>query len=604
MRNLKHIKLFEAFDARTLNATLNHIKANADKTNFLNALKKICNKFDVPESKLTDDLFTYLPFNRALRFNNVVIEDEPCNAVGEFIAGERCDKGKVRRPWGRGFRVVDCGTCKGTGIKPKKSNLSMIKFWFDSEGKFIATTAVDGVYRETSAANTTAFSPNVDDYDVVRRVPKAQIKNVLDTGDIISLDFLERRWNGETYNIETNIVAYVYKENRYGNEVKYFAIQNIRGRYPTPWNSDWRSIGRQSWTLIPSRVNNINLLKPKANVGGLDPYGYNTSFELDNFRVRPVQINSTVKDANFAIILDFNKLMNFAPERKKSEIISDRTEMKSGALALMSDEDIKKTNIKRYFDKIAQGFQLKGELDDISKFNRMAARLLGRNATYFLNQSASDTISSGLGNIATQIFKVIKKVKTAEREDVKLIEQGLTPTAIETLKNSYDFKSDIEYINEKYKSILDWSIKTNEHTNKLLKSFRTKIEDESSEEWKVKELKVLDNLDRLSLEISRYISSISVETLSDVEFLQQEINSIRQMFRSERTGLGSLSNFFDRLRPGSYYNNTTYLYSSFTDKRNYFGNINNGITVMINVIRRKQGQLAEAETNEAFKNIR
>ena len=114
----------------------------------------------------------------------------------------------------------------------------------------------------------------------------------------------------------------------------------------------------------------------------------------------------------------------------------------------------------------------------------------------------------------------------------------------------------------------------------------------------------MNNLDRLSLEISRYISSISVETLSDVEFLQQEINSIRQMFRSERTGLGNLSNFFDRLRPGSYYNNTTYLYSSFTDKRNYFGNINNGITVMINVIKRKQGQLAEAETNETFKNIR
>jgi len=357
----------------------------------------------------------------------------------------------------------------------------------------------------------------------------------------------------------------------------------------------WWGIGNNFWTLIPFRVNNINLLKPKANVGGLDPYGYNTSFDLDNFRIKPVQINASVKDANFAIVLDFNKLMNFAPEKKKSEIISDRTEMKSGALAFMKDEDVKRANIKRYFDKIAQGFQLKGELDDISKFNRMAARLLGRNATYFLNHSASDTISSGLGNIATQIFKVIKKVKTAEREDAKLIEEGLAPTAIEALKNNYDFKSDVEYINEKYKSILDWSIKTNEHTNKLLKSFRTKIEDESSEDWKEKELKVLNNLDRLSLEISRYISSISVETLSDVEFLQQEINSIRQMFRSERTGLGSLSNFFDRLRPGSYYNNTTYLYSSFTDKRNYFGNINNGITVMINVIKRKQGQLAEAE---------
>lgn len=602
MRNLKHIKLFEAFDARTLNATLNHIKTKADKTNFLNALKKICNKFDIPESKLGDDLFTYLPFNRALRFNNVVIEDEPCNAVGEFIAGERCDNGKVRRPWGRGFRAVDCGTCKGTGIKPKKSNLSMIKFWFDSEGKFIATTAVDGVYRETSAANTTAFSRNINDYEVVRRIPKSRI-NELETGDIIALDLVNNTgWRNELY---PQVVSYVMKASTWAG-TKVFALQNTShyyNNYPMQ-TTGWNQIANRYWQMSQSRVNNINLLKPKANVGGLDPYGYNTSFELDNFRIKPFQINASVKDANFAIILDFNKLMNFAPEKKKSEIISDRTELKSGAVAFMKDEDIKRANIKRYFDKIAQGFQLKGELDDISKFNRMAARLVGRNATYFLNQSAGDTINGGLGNIATQIFKVIRKIKNAEREDSKLIEQGLTPTAIESLKTNYDFKNDVEYINDKYKDTLDWSIKTNEHTNKLIKGLRKKIDDESSEDWKERDLKVLTNLDRLSLEIARYISSITVETLTDVEFLQQEINSIRQMFRSERTGLGSLSNFFDRLRPGSYFNNTTYLYSSFTDKRNYFGNINNGITVMINVIKRKQGQLAEAETNEAFKNIR
>lgn len=601
MRNLKHIKLFEAFDARTLNATLNHLKLKTDKTSFLNNLKKICAKFDIPESKLSDDLFTYLPFNRALRFNNVVVEDQPCDAVGEFMTGERCDKGKVRRPWGRGFRVVDCGTCKGTGIKPKKSNLSMIKFWFDSDGNFITTTAVDGIYRETSTANTSSFSQNINDYEVVRRIPKSRI-NELNTGDIIALDLVDNGWRQNVY---PQVVSYVMKASTWSG-TKVFALQNTSSyynNYPRETNG-WNQIANRFWQMSQSRVNNINLLKPKANVGGLDPYGYNTSFDLDNFRIRPVQINSSVKDANFAIILDFNKLMNFAPEKKKSEIISDRTELKSGAVAFMKDEDIKGANIKRYFDKIAQGFQLKGELDDISKFNRMAARLLSRNATYFLNQSASDTISSGLGNIATQIFKVIRRIKNAEREDAKLLDQGLTPNAIESLKTNYDFKSDIQYINDKYKDILDWSIKTNEHTNKLLKSFRKKIEDESSEEWKEKEFKVLNNIDRLSLEIGRYISSITVETLADVEFLQQEINSIRQMFRSERTGLGSLSNFFDRLRPGSYYNNTTYLYSSFTDKRNYFGNINNGITVMINVIRRKQGQLAEVETNEAFKNIR
>ena len=601
MRNLKYIKLFEAFDARTLNATLHHIKTKADKSSFLNNLKKICAKFDIPESKLSDDLFTYLPFNRALRFNNVIADDQPCDVVGEFIEGERCDNGKVKRPWGRGFRLVDCSTCKGTGIKPKRSDLSMIKFWFDADGKFITTTAVDGVYRETSAANTAAFSSDINDYEVVRRIPKSRI-NDLNTGDLIAVDLVNNGW-GNTY---TQVVSYVMKAVTWAG-TKVFALQNTASyynNYPRDTNG-WNQISNRYWQMSQSRVNNINLLKPKANVGGLDPYGYNTSFDLDNFRIKPVQINASVNGAHFAIILDFNKLMNFAPEKKKSEIISDRTELRSGAVAFMKDEDIKRANIKRYFDKIAQGFQLKGELEDISKFNRMAARLLNRNASYFLNGSASDTISSGLGNIANHIFKVIKKIKTAEREDVKLVEQGLIPSAIEALKNNYDFKGDIQYINDKYKAILDWSIKSSEHTNKLLKGLKNKIENESSEDWKEKDLKVLTNIDKLSVEIGRYMSSITVETLSDVEFLQQEINSIRQMFKSERTGLSSLNNyFFDRMRPGSYYNSTDHLYSSLTDKRNYYGNINNGITVIINVIRRKQGQLAETETNEAFKNIR
>ena len=596
MKNLKYIKLFEAFDANTLNATLKHIKGSDDKKNFLSSLKIICQKFDIPESKLTDDLFTYLPFNKALRFNNVISDDQPCDAVGEFVHGERCDKGKVRRPWGRGFRVVDCGTCKGTGIKPKRSDLSLLKFWFNAEGKYIATTAVDGIYRASTNTAATTFSPNLVDYDVVKRIPKSRI-NELETGDIIALDLVNNTgWRNELY---PQVVSYVMKASTWSG-TKVFALQNTASyynNYPRE-TTGWNQIAGRFWQMGQSRVNNISLLKPRTNAGGLDPYGYNTSFDLGNFRIRPVQINSSVKDANFSIILDFNKLMNFSPERKKSEIISNRGEMKLGATALLSSDEIKKANIKRYFDKIAQAFKLKGELDDISKFNRMAARLLGRNAVYFLNQSSSDTISSGLTNIANNIFKVIKKIKSAEREDAKSLEEGITPTALEALKNNGDFKYDVNLINEIYKSTLDWSIKTSEHTNKILKGLRKKIEDESPEEWKEQELKVLSNLDRLSLEISRYISSISVETLADVEFLQQEINSLRNMFRSERTGLSNLSTFFDRMRPTSYYNDASYLYRALVDKRNYFGNINNGITILINIIKRKQGQLAVADTEE------
>ena len=96
----------------------------------------------------------------------------------------------------------------------------------------------------------------------------------------------------------------------------------------------------------------------------------------------------------------------------------------------------------------------------------------------------------------------------------------------------------------------------------------------------------------------KYIASIKVETLDDVEFLIQEIYSIRTLLRSERTSLSTLSNFLDRTRLGSYYSEVRYLYESLTSKRNYYGNVNNGIIVMINVIKRKQGQLAEVADND------
>ena len=591
MKNLKYIKLFEAFDARTLNVTLKHIKGKDDKKNFLGNLKTICDKFDIPESKLNDDLFTYLPFNKALKFNNVVSDDQPCDAVGEFVHGERCDNGKVRRPWGRGFRVVDCGTCKGTGIKPKRSDLSLLKFWFNAEGEYIATTAVDGIYRASTNTAATTFSSNIEDYDVVKRIPKTQIKNQLETGDIIALDLVDVHWNGTTYNAETQIVAYVYKEERYANEIKVFAIQNRRGRYPRPWNNDWRTIGNESWTLTPSKCNNITLLKAKANAGGQDPYGYNTLFDMSNFRVRPVQVTSTLKDANFAIILDFSKLDKLAVV-KKTEVKSGRKESREGATALISNDDIKKANIKRYFDKIANNFKLTGELQDVSKFTNMATRVLGgRYCMYFLNSSASSNETDSLSTIAGYIFKMIKKIKTAEKADIRSVEDGLVGTAVEDLKSDSDFIDIVTVINDKYKSLLDNSIKKVDSTTRFLKQLKDKIKTDTNEEWVEKDLRILSNIDNLSTEITKYISSIKVDTLEDVEFLIQEIYSIKSLLRSDRMSVSNLNSFFDRMRPGSYYNEVRYLYPALTDRRTYYGNINNGMQSIITIIRKKLAML-------------
>ena len=586
MKKLKYIKLFEAFDSNTLNATLKYIKTKEDKKIFLSNLKKLCDKFDIPESKLSDDLFTYLPFNKALKFNNIVSDDQPCDAVGEFIEGEKCDNGKVKRPWGRGFRLVDCSSCNGTGIKSKKSKLSLIKFWFDVNGSYIATTAVDGVYRPSTNSTNTTFSTNISDYEVVKRIPKAQIKNQLQTGDIISLDLTETSWNGQ-YTVETQIVAYVYKETRH-NETKLYAIQNLRGRYPTAWSDDWRSIGSQSWNLTPTKCDNINLLKPKDNITGQDPYGYNTLIDTNMLSIRPVQVNSTLKNANFAIILDFSKLEKL--EFSKKELKSTRAELKTGATALISDVDVKKTNIKRYFDKISASFKLVGELDDISKFNRMVVKAFGRNSTYLLNSGYSYETDS-LSNIANSLFKMIKAIKTAEKSDLISEQEGLVGTAVNDLKSNSNFLDIIIGINHTYTDILNNSVKKNEFVNDKIKLIKSKLKtNDPNIDFNEEDLKVLSNIDNLSMEINRYLSSIKVENLDDVEFLIQEIFFIKSLLKSNRMNLTSLNTFFDRMRPGSYYSESISI-RNITDalfsKRDSYTSINNGIQSIISIIRKK-----------------
>jgi hypothetical protein len=332
-------------------------------------------------------------------------------------------------------------------------------------------------------------------------------------------------------------------------------------------------------------------LKAKANAGGQDPYGYNTLFDMSNFRVRPVQVTSTLKDANFAIILDFAKLDKLAVV-KKTEVKSGRTESRAGATALISNDDIKKANIKRYFDKIATSFKLTGELQDVSKFTSMAVRVLGgRYSMYFLNSSASSNETDSLSTIAGYIFKMIKKIKTAEKADIRSAEDGLVGTAVEDLKTDRDFIDIVTIINDKYKSLLDNSIKKVDSTTRFLKQLKDKVKTDNNEEWVEKDLRILSNIDNLSTEINKYISSIKVDTLEDVEFLIQEIYSIKSLLRSDRMSVSNLNSFFDRMRPGSYYNEVRYLYPALTDRRTYYGNINNGIQSIITIIRKKLAML-------------
>ena len=102
MKQLKHIKLFEAFESVKLGKTLSFINSSA-KSTFIDSLKRIAKNYDFPISKFNDDMFQYLPFKSALRKNvdpPKPTEREVCKRESDWIPGEFCQGGRVKRTWG------------------------------------------------------------------------------------------------------------------------------------------------------------------------------------------------------------------------------------------------------------------------------------------------------------------------------------------------------------------------------------------------------------------------------------------------------------------------------------------------------------------------
>ena len=107
MKKLKYLKLFEAFESTKLSKTLGFIDSRSRK-DFLYLLDYISSNLDFPKSEFSDDLFEYLPFNKALRKNAELKKDVkiPCDYESPWIPGEFCKKGKVKRTWGSHTRII------------------------------------------------------------------------------------------------------------------------------------------------------------------------------------------------------------------------------------------------------------------------------------------------------------------------------------------------------------------------------------------------------------------------------------------------------------------------------------------------------------------
>ena len=528
MKNLQYIKLFEAFDSNILSKTLGYIKDKTEKQNFLSTIKSICNQINYPVSQLNDDFFDYLPFKKALEKADMT-GDEPCEATSksEFpqyaVEGEKCTNGKIKRQWGARTREVACPVCGGSGVKPKKSEVKLLKFWFDKDGKSQGVTAVDGVIRPIGYVGSAKYSKRLSDYEVVKALSHEDVQS-LKTGAIIKT------------NIQGNeMICYMFKE---GSSI--YAIQS-QAAGSTPSSGTWRNIDRYAWRMGRGEYRDAYLLKPivkdkdKIEVNpyewnvGLYPRRNYSGLQIDNH----IDVKNQIKDAHFAIVLDFGKIKK-SEFKKTDDIKGERQESKSGSKLdpNQSDEYIRKKNIERYISTLAKSLDISS---DITNCDKLISRSLGyKNALYII---FTTNINSDISYVIEDYLRILK-----EDSDKEYYINRLTDKTNRLFKNG---------------------LKQSGEVSKSLKIIKDKLKSDTNLDHPVeKYIEFIDSIDDLSSTIYSKISETHIECVEDFEVVNQLINSIRNVLKSDRYPISrSLSYFVDNLlRYGSENTNRTYTY--------------------------------------------
>ncbi len=524
---MRYLTLYEAFESQKLSKTLKYIESG-DKEKVISFLRKICEKIDFPFSQLSDDYIEYLPFRKAL-YKNDMIGDEPCEATseGEFqgnsIAGEKCTNGKIKRLWGGRPREVVCPVCGGTGIKPKKllTEPKLIKFWFTKEGRFITTTAVDGLIRN-NMKNTKNLSRDLSKFDILpKRLTIREIKN-LQSGQPVFIQVSSESG-----------VGYIFQANR-----RTYVMQDFfDGREPY-WSrrESWEKYGRFSHEInSTSDYTSIKLLTLKKDPENADPYTWNVGIDAGRWdfgKIDPkVNVEDSIKDANFALVLDFGKI-KLSGFDTKSQISAERSETRQGALALQKDDDIRSANIKRYMAELAKSVDI---VSDISNIDKLIRRYIGgQYVLYFIMNTSR--FGNGLSDLIDFYYNIMKD------------------TTSEDNKKYY-----IEQLESKIRSLLNNSSTKSQKIRLNLEEIKAKCLSEGKDDY----AKLLDELQTLSSHLFNSFSSLQIESIDDLEVIKYKISSLRSLFDNSRYELNKfryVAEYLDRDNISSAYRYLTDYY--------------------------------------------
>ena len=553
MKNLKYIKLFEAFGslleafgAEHLNKVFNYLKDDSSKSKFKNDLMSISSHIDAPVTLISDEYFQYLPYQKAIK-SNVSLEQVDCPSC--------TGTGEIKRAWGRGFRTLKCEKCEGTGKVSPAGQLKYFKFWLNSSGKYIGTTAVDGNYHPNK--NDVAQFKKIDITDEFLELTRTidsrgyresmnmELLNTIMTNHKIenSTKIYLENWKTQNYNNARNIIGSFFKSrNRNDGSVErlYFVNNQIDTYDYRPSSTRWRNFGTKTiqltgvWDGLKTLLsyNSGSRIYILTDIEEREDILYNVAVNFNGsggFSLKDSFNKSFLDEAEFAIVFDFQKWeqdlvdKGYKPLSQQRE---ERAEAKSGVIGGKlgaSDEEIKKANIERYLKTLS-------DVDLFSGFGR----LFSKNYRFFgdkwsLHYIRSEENFTSFRNNLSNLKSFLKADNDEQRKHYSdRISDRIRETLISNEKLNRTIENNINSVYERFSQIDE--IENKDEVVAVVKS-------------------IFDKVSEVSIKISNKIKTFNNECVEDYEIAYSKIVSIYNLLinRLELSSeLNSIIYYMDR----------------------------------------------------------
>ena len=511
MRQLKYIKLFEAFDSVQIAKTLKFVK-NSDKSKFMNALESITKSIDAPLSALNDKNFQYLPYKKAIGIK----------ASSDKVKCPVCDgEGKVTKAWGSTTRRTKCTTCDGTGEVDPKPKLKYFKFWFNSDGSFIGTTAIDGLYHISKSD-----VKNFDKKDITEDMRTLTVREIKTKYKIV---------NGETTMYVENVATRSSGTNRKSclgkafidRDGDFYVVNSSVDTHSMPTGRKYRDYGNYAVNVIRSAQDGRNDADSSFRIYLTSEteekedmfWNVPVSFYGDGWNTKDSMSKDFLKEAHFAIVFDFDSFAYGGTNWNPVSITKgDRSDARKGATALMSNDDIKTANIDRYVKTLANVDLGEGLTRLVNKIPKIFG---GDFALYYIYGEKNFT---KFKNMLNDVYSFM---------------------------GAEDDENRSFYNNRIRDRILETFSYCDELNQKIAKRLQLAKEDIAERDALVDVIKVINKLEEISKRINQKLLKGKIETVEDMEIMLMKAEGIKAALKSDRFEIDYyIRNYMDYL-PGT-----------------------------------------------------